>query len=162
MPSSPRTWGCFQWYALVSNGNYVFPTNVGVFPPNRTQDRTGGSLPHERGGVSGYDDAHDRPAQSSPRTWGCFYRQCQPVFAGRVFPTNVGVFLRMAVVRRARERLPHERGGVSSTGYRGKLKSWSSPRTWGCFLPSPFSYPFLYVFPTNVGVFPRTSSRVPK
>ena len=49
--------------------------------------------------------------------------------------------------------LPHARGGVSAV--RSFILSGirSSPRTWGCFFPSPSERGSQQVFPTHVGVF---------
>ena len=49
--------------------------------------------------------------------------------------------------------LPHARGGVSKATEALKRVQESSPRTWGCFLLSFFTFFLWMVFPTHVGVF---------
>ncbi len=131
--SSPRTWGCFL--ALADAGSQhsvfpthvgvfrryhvpcphcdVFPTHVGVFLSRSKTDDSDSCLPHARGGVSSDGMAHTQPAQSSPRTWGCFYPAAPPRRASRVFPTHVGVFPLYLGSQSSPVRLPHARGGVS-------------------------------------------------
>ena len=52
--------------------------------------------------------------------------------------------------------LPHARGGVSDELARAKIEARSSPRPWGCFLPRVHTSTGSAVFPTPVGVFPRS------
>ena len=112
---------------------------------------------------------------SSPRTWGCFLCSLSDSSSGGVFPTHVGVFLRMREVPQRLSRLPHARGGVSSVGIgflgrqslphaRGGVSlqvtvttssTGSSPRTWGCFRRERLQSFCSTVFPTHVGVFLR-------
>ena len=70
--SSPRAWGCFilklNYFDMVN----VFPTCVGVFLTRFQKIRKALSLPHVRGGVSGYDGEYALCSASSPRAWGCF------------------------------------------------------------------------------------------
>ena len=89
----------------------------------------------------------------------------------------MGVFLQPLTSRILRKRLPHARGGVSTTPKCIFPCWWSSPRSWGCFrfirqlhrpqpgLPHARGGVSLVamaldtgqpVFPTLVGVFPRT------
>ncbi len=91
--------------------------------------------------------------QSSPRTWGCFQRRNHHPDDRAVFPTHVGVFLPVSLHRRAKESLPHARGGVSIKGVCKTDPHRSSPRTWGCFRRAVIMSHYLYVFPTHVGVF---------
>ena len=131
--SSPRSWGCFQMVRDCDGSWAVFPTLVGVFPYEHQKEFAQHGLPHARGGVSNVRMSFIEELLSSPRSWGCFLRpsaSCCPI---PVFPTLVGVFLMSSVVRRQGGRLPHARGGVSSSW---PLRSWarpSSPRSWGCF-----------------------------
>ncbi len=99
--------------------------------------------------------------KSSPRTWGCFLiASIFESFIG-VFPTHVGVFPGIDLPPGIESSLPHARGGVSC-GARGYIQDdWSSPRTWGCFYVPPLSPEEERVFPTHVGVFPRTASPGP-
>ena len=71
-----------------------------------------------------------------------------------VFPTHVGVFLRVGTFPDGYCRLPHARGGVSSGGTMEFTALESSPRTWGCFYDYDCPYGYAGVFPTHVGVFP--------
>ncbi len=154
--SSPRTWGCFLVVADYSNVEGVFPTHVGVFPwPSRCICHREG-LPHARGGVSEHGWPADAIEKSSPRTWGCFC--CFPCCAGnlRVFPTHVGVFPVGSAGVFVVSSLPHARGGVSAFKREVPAERVSSPRTWGCFLSSTAPLKIQRVFPTHVGVFPRT------
>ena len=131
----------------------VFPTPVGVFPLSTRKGCTLKSLPHARGGVSLGNRLLPALSRSSPRPWGCFHSTLLDMYCAEVFPTPVGVFPVVCIRRRARRRLPHARGGVSSQFVYGSPTVRSSPRPWGCFL---FIWRFFYgslVFPTPVGVF---------
>ncbi|SXN35126.1 Domain of uncharacterised function (DUF2825) [Klebsiella pneumoniae] len=110
-------------------------------------------LPHARGGVSRWRAAGEKVDTSSPRTWGCFSRPDLFGLVSKVFPTHVGVFLKVSAKRSGSMRLPHARGGVSGCVIRQHELDLSSPRTWGCFrlrYPAARTGP---VFPTHVGVF---------
>ncbi len=52
-------------------------------------------LPHARGGVSPDPRYLRGLIESSPRPWGCFQVQARLGSVDRVFPTPVGVFLRL-------------------------------------------------------------------
>ena len=90
---------------------------------------------------------------SSPRTWGCFSMNVFYYKRLYVFPTHVGVFLRMSRFHLHVRSLPHARGGVSSVHFIRLRKRLSSPRTWGCFSCTGCGYRSERVFPTHVGVF---------
>ncbi|WP_438285042.1 hypothetical protein, partial [Vibrio cholerae] len=51
---------------------------------------------------------------SSPRRWGCFPSTRLGWILGIVFPTQVGVFLKMALPPSDSFSLPHTGGGVST------------------------------------------------
>ena len=93
---------------------------------------------------------------SSPRTWGCFRSTAHELKRLGVFPTHVGVFPRSLPMYIASSGLPHARGGVSGFRLIGCNRSRSSPRTWGCFRVLQTGKPDVDVFPTHVGVFPRS------
>ena len=57
--------------------------------------------------------------------------------------------------------LPHARGGVSPTRHRRHDLSRSSPRPWGCFHAVKRWFESKRVFPTPVGVFPRSRTGKP-
>ena len=65
---------------------------MGVFPLLLIKALMAFSLPHARGGVSGFDWTVASGEKSSPRTWGCFYPLAGLADWGTVFPTHVGVF----------------------------------------------------------------------
>ena len=71
--------------------------------------------------------------QSSPRPWGCFYIEDDNRMPMDVFPTPVGVFLDDLSPLAPPTRLPHARGGVSTTNTGQDIVFGSSPRPWGCF-----------------------------
>ncbi len=91
--------------------------------------------------VQGYGHFRSLPDQA---TWRC------------VFPTCVGVFPAPGSAAPAAHCLPHVRGGVSRDQGRPGVAALSSPRAWGCFSGSASWSDLLVVFPTCVGVFPRT------
>ena len=133
--SSPRTWGCFPRGLRGSSLRTVFPTHVGVFPYMFTIAICLSRLPHARGGVSPHSWQFGHSMLSSPRTWGCFFAFGGLALSAHVFPTHVGVFLKLVSLKAAPTCLPHARGGVSNlSGGVGK-QDGSSPRTWGCFPP---------------------------
>ena len=111
-------------------------------------------LPHARGGVSSRVRCPVSACRSSPRPWGCFRRHLSRTPSRSVFPTPVGVFLRLQSAVRAQQGLPHARGGVSNPWREVKKGDLSSPRPWGCFPACPIKAPTSTVFPTPVGVFP--------
>ena len=131
----------------------VFPTHVGVFLPSTARTRVFARLPHARGGVSIAIYSVILALVSSPRTWGCFLFITQSHANGKVFPTHVGVFLELVRFRDPKGGLPHARGGVSIDAAEALRKTWSSPRTWGCFHTGRTKGAKTCVFPTHVGVF---------
>ncbi len=94
---------------------------------------------------------------SSPRPWGCFRLVAECGRDERVFPTPVGVFPVGLMPLFAASCLPHARGGVSSNVFLTQLAERSSPRPWGCFCAVQTSGGYTQVFPTPVGVFPRST-----
>ncbi len=151
--SSPRPWGCFWRKSAKSNSRKVFPTPVGVFPDSHGSVCAHRGLPHARGGVSRQVFTGRTVVTSSPRPWGCFWRDlltarrywssprpwgCFRVDPGRaawvhVFPTPVGVFPWSGNGPSLQRRLPHARGGVSLLACPASRARRSSPRPWGCF-----------------------------
>ena len=154
LESSPRTWGCFQGVLVHFPSSTVFPTHVGVFPSFRARSAMYSGLPHARGGVSSSKNDIRITAQSSPRTWGCFFIFYWLDVYIDVFPTHVGVFLVQALDGVLFLRLPHARGGVSGAQFLASPNRRSSPRTWGCFSAEKIAKEEYKVFPTHVGVFP--------
>ncbi len=152
--SSPHPWGCFRLMDAVRCWTVVFPTPVGVF----LQGGAGGGfcpgLPHTRGGVSRVLHARQTQNLSSPHPWGCFWHSRAVGDDLRVFPTPVGVFLNLPRHPITVNRLPHTRGGVSSSPSSVVNVTTSSPHPWGCFLFKKSRIIEPWVFPTPVGVFP--------
>ena len=111
------------------------------------------SLPHACGGVSLKKSPGSRWGLSSPRMWGCFRKVQLKGFMRYVFPTHVGVFLRLCMVITSLYGLPHACGGVSQITITLDKRVGSSPRMWGCFPLGLRDYANLPVFPTHVGVF---------
>ena len=151
--SSPRSWGCFSHSFWRVRRWWVFPTLVGVFPSEDFLWFIVVGLPHARGGVSAVPTTRIFAAQSSPRSWGCFHAMGWGSAIGGVFPTLVGVFLKTIGMNVCKIRLPHARGGVSAFTVRPSIPVGSSPRSWGCFLPTTGDPKSSVVFPTLVGVF---------
>ena len=131
--SSPRTWGCFCEGKRFWPFCRVFPTHVGVFPRRSLRIPALNSLPHARGGVSMLCYCNGSMSESSPRTWGCFWRAGDAYGAAGVFPTHVGVFPMRTSFNTTVLSLPHARGGVSRFATSAGPWRESSPRTWGCF-----------------------------
>ncbi len=71
----------------------------------------------------------------------------------RVFPTCVGVFLRVPDFDLLGASLPHMRGGVSHARMVSQHQEVSSPHAWGCFPVNTTFSKGSSVFPTCVGVF---------
>ena len=150
---SPRAWGCFRGTGSARNSVCVFPTSVGVFPTGSFTTAARSSLPHERGGVSCIQSLPVTATLSSPRAWGCFPEGSTRTLFQAVFPTSVGVFLRISRQPDSRTSLPHERGGVSLCFPALSSLLESSPRAWGCFHKHKPVQQRERVFPTSVGVF---------
>ena len=157
--SSPRAWGCFCSAGLRVQSGLVFPTCVGVFPAFFYFFLPSFCLPHVRGGVSVRLCICQEGQASSPRAWGCFQVKQNINIQYIVFPTCVGVFPTVAYTHMGRVCLPHVRGGVSDTGPSDTGAGQSSPRAWGCFIPTRLSPSGFPVFPTCVGVFPLGKKR---
>ena len=151
--SSPRPWGCFYGQSLRRRASPVFPTPVGVFPPQHCRSAAASRLPHARGGVSTSNVPPLATAASSPRPWGCFHPVGLDGHQAGVFPTPVGVFPAPKAPCCATASLPHARGGVSDRLAWPQLLTASSPRPWGCFCHKPIAAARYAVFPTPVGVF---------
>ena len=118
-------------------------------------------LPHTRGGVSGHPGQALERVSSSPHPWGCFLCLARGKVCLLVFPTPVGVFLRLTPRFRPGNRLPHTRGGVSGHDVTHVPLVASSPHPWGCFRRLRPSLPWSRVFPTPVGVFPTQRLKAP-
>ena len=155
--SSPRSWGCFLIHIEDGKRDVVFPTLVGVFLPVNDTFHRCGRLPHARGGVSDGGYVPVMSNESSPRSWGCFLVPAAVCRCWLVFPTLVGVFLLHGRVRFDLGGLPHARGGVSRRPQVFGTFSGSSPRSWGCFRTCTVVATAPCVFPTLVGVFPRST-----
>ena len=158
-PSSPRAWGCFQGASPRPARLRVFPTCVGVFPGARLKAEGVLRLPHVRGGVSMRFVGKGVKFESSPRAWGCFREGLHQQPSLLVFPTCVGVFLSRTPDPGTTAGLPHVRGGVSHAIGNDLRLPGSSPRAWGCFYDYSTVLFVDIVFPTCVGVFPRSISR---
>ena len=112
--SSPRPWGCFYVFSTDLVRRTVFPTPVGVFLFATAPALPLRRLPHARGGVSEQAVIRWMLETSSPRPWGCFSAFGQYMQKTYVFPTPVGVFLRIFRLGTKKAGLPHARGGVSA------------------------------------------------
>ena len=132
-------------------GVFLFFVSIGYFI---------GSLPHARGGVSGYAVQRFSVTPSSPRPWGCFFITRGGWYSSDVFPTPVGVFLQTAIFHCPSWGLPHARGGVSTSQKQRSHVCLSSPRPWGCFQETEPEAEAPAVFPTPVGVFPEVAVAV--
>ena len=132
----------------------VFPTHVGVFPPDVATGHLSACLPHTRGGVSAVVSVAGHSRESSPHTWGCFFVMISSDLGVFVFPTHVGVFPSFRCGIGPMSGLPHTRGGVSIDYVSPEKLAGSSPHTWGCFSSYIVCSRFALVFPTHVGVFP--------
>ena len=133
--------------------NFVFPTLVGVFPPEMVGKRIGVGLPHARGGVSIRRCRFIKVKKSSPRSWGCFSSGVSVGSSLTVFPTLVGVFPSILYIGKKGFCLPHARGGVSAKKRLEAALATSFPRSWGGFCGCPCVGAPRAVFPTLVGVF---------
>ena len=94
-PFSPRRWGCFHREGLRAMSPPVFPTQVGMFPLAWTVSSTSARFPHAGGDVSGAMSRNEIRRLFSPRRWGCFSTKRRPRYNPRVFPTQVGMFLKV-------------------------------------------------------------------
>ena len=150
---SPRPWGCFRRSSAAKCPILVFPTPVGVFPQLVEPCRSSIGFPHARGGVSNRGAGLELHALFSPRPWGCFSGASFLDREWQVFPTPVGVFLRLHSPSSATLSFPHARGGVSCFTIIVCSVYAFSPRPWGCFLPHSPLLAVVSVFPTPVGVF---------
>ncbi len=152
-PFSPRLWGCFSGWRLISFQARVFPTPVGVFPLQRRIFPVSIRFPHACGGVSILAPKLLNFLQFSPRLWGCFSEWTCTVLESSVFPTPVGVFLISEAVDAEKIGFPHACGGVSANFTPPLFPSPFSPRLWGCFYRRMANGSQCRVFPTPVGVF---------
>ena len=154
--SSPRAWGCFHQSKFSGRWFRVFPTGVGMFLDALNKATKETSLPHGRGDVSKKVSPYVVVFRSSPRAWGCFRRRNRACPWGFVFPTGVGMFLDTLTLKGDPTGLPHGRGDVSKAEMTHALSVASSPRAWGCFPLGLRQEAFRGVFPTGVGMFPRS------
>ena len=138
----------------------VFPTGVGMFPHAERHHRNKACLPHRRGDVSQTLDACLLVGESSPQAWGCFLALTAHRCGAVVFPTGVGMFLDNPELLEGMPSLPHRRGDVSGESFRLISPPRSSPQAWGCFFVSPIGVSPLLVFPTGVGMFPKSQEYI--
>ena len=73
----------------------VFPTQVGMFPRRTPRSNPSTRFPHAGGDVSGSDRVKHPFAEFSPRRWGCFPKVQADPTGYLVFPTQVGMFLKV-------------------------------------------------------------------
>ena len=86
--------------------------------------------------------------------WGCFRVRFKEGESKPVFPTHVGVFLKICCAPYMPSSLPHACGGVSIFKRGRCLDLRSCARLWGSFFTGEKNLDFNQVFPTHVGVFP--------
>jgi len=114
------------------------------------------TLPHTRGGVPAIHFLAKSFTCSSPHTWGCPC-SCYGVSSETMlFPTHVGVSLLTIYKETNNQSLPHTRGGVPSVAIKFFEHPCSSPHTWGCPYIANFYVCSCKLFPTHVGVSPRS------
>ena len=113
--------------------DYLMETLDEVSNQAPEQDSLAKCLPHACGGVSAPCRTARRGQPSSPRMWGCFPKLVVLLLVRTVFPTHVGVFMKVyrRIVRAM--SLPHACGGVSVRIAKSVDLLTSSPRMWGCF-----------------------------
>ena len=92
---SPRRWGCFQGHSQHRRRGEVFPTQVGMFPTLGTPLVDAQRFPHAGGDVSLPRSLITSSVWFSPRRWGCFPEGEAHATAPAVFPTQVGMFLKV-------------------------------------------------------------------
>ena len=92
---SPRRWGCFRRDEPQRDPPSVFPTQVGMFPRELTPSRVGPRFPHAGGDVSSDERRCAVVVPFSPRRWGCFFICFLLLRFRHVFPTQVGMFLKV-------------------------------------------------------------------
>lgn len=131
--SSPRMWGVFLPRRKISARSSRLPHARGGVSNNASKPAAAIRSSHVRGGVSPTSWHRREASWSSPRTWGCFQVKVHRQTLGMVFPTHVGVFLSLCLVRWHSKSIPHARGGVSIIDAGGTGADKSSLPTWGCF-----------------------------
>ena len=117
--SSPHTWGCPLSYMFPMLSALLFPTHVGVSLSDKNTEQKYFALPHTRGGVPHLVSFPLATLNSSPHTWGCPYGLVEALPEATLFPTHVGVSLKMRLIAYDKKALPHTRGGVPFTRGQG-------------------------------------------
>ena len=111
------------------------------------------SFPYASGGVSLICNLRCNFGVFSLREWGCFSGSRLSSFVHSVFPTRVGVFLLIYLIKYANTGFPYASGGVSYWHGVSDSEYVFSLREWGCFFSAQIELKHWQVFPTRVGVF---------
>ena len=119
--SSPHTWGCPYLVKVSINDAFLFPTHVGVSLIVGLLAPILIPLPHTRGGVPGDVFFSVDVCFSSPHTWGCPWQGRSYFTSQWLFPTHVGVSLKLLSSYGTIFTLPHTRGGVPMVAFCCKL-----------------------------------------
>ena len=125
-------WGCTAESLNRHHNHRVFPTHVGVYLLPLLHQRLGTSFPHACGGVPETKMVKETRRTFSPRMWGCTFRERLRPCLRVVFPTHVGVYLLISVIKSKETSFPHACGGVpKDPDYTCGIEMFS-PRMWGC------------------------------
>ena len=146
-------WGCTVVQRTHLFNKRVFPTHVGVYRWLQSGYVVFSRFPHACGGVPFQSIKENKVRKFSPRMWGCTGSAGTRASSDSVFPTHVGVYLKIPPNRSTAKRFPHACGGVPLR--LASLRSWMafSPRMWGCTDVTKVKPAETIVFPTHVGVY---------
>ena len=147
-------WGCTCWSKNSLFHSRVFPTHVGVYRCERLWQKMADCFPHACGGVPPQFQISESLNSFSPRMWGCTDYIALMERNYEVFPTHVGVYLRLKLLRLNISSFPHACGGVPGR----YMARWEiepfSPRMWGCTVSVSLSILAYCRFPHACGGVP--------
>ncbi len=152
MRFSPRVWGWSAKKITVRQQWAVFPTRVGMVQFAQCLVRTYDRFPHACG--DGPESAMDslQAMWFSPRVWGWSDGVGAVHCLFGVFPTRVGMVRDVWAGRRARHGFPHACGDGPTQPGDDETVDLFSPRVWGWSDFRNAERPWVFVFPTRVGM----------
>ena len=150
--SSPHAWGSSRAEDGTVRRGDVFPTCVGIVPPQERRHEAQAGLPHMRGDRPGNRGSRSPRDASSPHAWGSSRHSVFDLLWRPVFPTCVGIVPSTKRSSRRSRRLPHMRGDRPVPTTPDDARLLSSPHAWGSSLALAPRPPRRKVFPTCVGI----------
>ncbi len=153
--SAPRTRGCFPPKHHPRSHPAVGPAHAGMLPARTHRATHPRRRPRARGDASQAGSGWFSRLRSAPRTRGCFPLGTAKVLSRSVGPAHAGMLLCTTTCTTGAWSRPRARGDASHGPRRRRARTWSAPRTRGCFAVYAGHYTFSEVGPAHAGMLRR-------